>query len=403
MGANMAPAYANIYMDNFERSYVYTNTLFQQFSKCWLRFIDDIYCLWVGSPEDLFSFTKVLNSIRPELQFTLNWHMTQISFLDTLVIKNDMGTLSTDIFTKPTDTNNLLHYTSCHPASTKNSLPRSQFAGIKRIVSDRNLVPTRLDEMANKFRNRQYPHELLTKEKARALEPHLESPTTPTRERVTFVHTHHPIIPTIYTTIHKHWSILAKSYPNIEAFQTPALMCKRRPQNIRDNLVRADIGSFSRVPKQTFLGTDRRGTFPCLSCACCSNIIKGDKITHPHSGKYYNIKGFYTCDTNYVVYLLKCPCGLLYVGETTQHLRDRIASHKSTIRCKKTWLPVPHHFVSANHNVSQLRVQVIEQVERPRRGGNHIKQLKEREAYWIYTLQTLAPGGLNRELDLTFK
>ncbi|CAJ0968628.1 unnamed protein product [Ranitomeya imitator] len=272
----MAPAYANIYMDNFERSHVYTNTLFQQFSKCWLRFSDDIFCLWVGSPEDLFSFTEALNSIRPELQFTLNWHMTQISFLDTLVIKNSMGTLSTDIcgFTKPTDTNNLLHYTSCHPASTKNSLPRSQFARIKRIVSDRSLVPTRLDEMANKFRNRRYPQELLTKEKARALEPHLESPTTPSRERVTFVHTHHPVMPTIYTTIHKHWSILAKSYPNIEAFQTPALMCKRRPQNIRDSLVRADIGSFSRVPKQTFLGTERRGTFPCLSCACCSNIIK---------------------------------------------------------------------------------------------------------------------------------
>ncbi|CAJ0952199.1 unnamed protein product [Ranitomeya imitator] len=122
MGANMSPAYANIYMDNFEQSYVYTNALFQQYSKCWLRFIDDIFCLWVGTPEDLLFFTEVLNSIRSELQFTLNWHMTQIFFLDTLVIKNDKGTLSTDIFTKPTDTNNLLHYTSCHPSSTKKQL-----------------------------------------------------------------------------------------------------------------------------------------------------------------------------------------------------------------------------------------------------------------------------------------
>ncbi|CAJ0956533.1 unnamed protein product [Ranitomeya imitator] len=400
----MAPAYANIYMDNFEQSYVYPNTLFQQHSKCWLRFIDDVFfCIWGGSVEDLLSFTRVLNSIRSELQFTLNWHMTQISFLDTLVIKNDRGTLSTDIFTKPTDTNNLLHYTSCHPSSTQNSLPRSQFARIKRIVSDTNLVPIRLDEMANTFRNRHYPQELLNKEKARVVEPQLPLPTTATKERVTFVHTHHPIMPKIYTIIRKHWSTLSKSYPNVEAFQTPALMCKRRPQNIRDSLVRADIGSFSRVLKQTFLGTEHRGTFPCLRCACCSNIIKGDKITHPHSGKCYNIKGFYTCDTNYVVYLLKCPCGLLYVGETTQHLHDRIASHKSTIRCKKTWLPVPHHFISANHSVSQLRVQIIEQVERPRRGGNHTQLLKEREAYWTYTLQTLAPRGLNRELDLTFK
>ncbi|CAJ0943545.1 unnamed protein product [Ranitomeya imitator] len=278
-----------------------------------------------------------------------------------------------------------------------------QFSRIKRIVSDTSLIPTRLDEMAEKFKNRQYPQELLTKEKIRATEPLPTLPSAPSKERVTFIHTHHPIMPKIYNIIHKHWSILAKSYLNVEAFQTPALMCKLRPQNIRDSLVRADVGSFSRVPRQTFLGTERRGTFPCLSCACCSNIIKGDRITHPHTGKCYNTKGFYTCDTNYVVYLLKCPCGLLYVGETTQHLRDRIAGHKSTIRCKKTWLPVPHHFISANHNVSQLRVQVIEQVERPRRGGDHIRRLKEREAYWIYTLQTLAPKGLNRELDFTFK
>ncbi|CAJ0949979.1 unnamed protein product [Ranitomeya imitator] len=403
MGANMAPAYANIYMDNFEQTHVYTNALFQQNSKCWLRFIDDIFCLWAGTPEDLLSFTDTLNSIRPELQFTLNWHMKQISFLDTLLIKNERGTLSTDIFTKPTDTNNLLHYTSCHPSSTKNSLPRSQFSRIRRIVSDTNLIPTRLEEMAQKFKNRQYPRELLTKEKIRATEPQLATPSAPSKERVTFIHTHHPIMPKVYNIIHKHWPILAKSYPNVEAFQTPALMCKRRPQNIRDNLVRADVGSFSRVPKQTFLGTERRGTFPCLNCATCSNIIKGDRITHPHTGKNFNINGFYTCDTNYVVHLLNCPCGLLYVGETTQHLRDRIAGHKSTIRCKKTWLPVPHHFVIANHNVSQLRVHVIEQVKRPRRGGDHIRRLKEREAYWIYTLQTLAPKGLNRELDFTFK
>ncbi|XP_073412618.1 uncharacterized protein [Dendrobates tinctorius] len=401
MGANVAPAYANAYMNDFECSYVYNNTLFKTYSQCWLRYIDNIFCLWLGTLEDLLSFTEHLNSIRPELQFTLNCNSSQISFLDTLVIKSCTGTLSTDLYVKPTDSNNLLHYTSCHPASTKDSLPRSQFTRVTRIVTDPTLAPIRLNEMSDKFKVRHYPTKLLESETRRALEPCPLQPSQPKGECVTFVHTHHPVMPKIYHIIHKHWSILPRSYPHIEAFKTPALMCKRRPRNIRDELVRADIGSLTRTPRQTFLGTERKGTFPCLGCACCSNVIKGSDITHPRTGKRYGIRGFFTCDTNYVVYLIKCPCGLLYVGESTQHVRDRISSHKSTIRCKKTWLPIPYHFINANHSVSQLRFQVIEKVERPRRGGDHIKLLKSRESFWIYRSQTLAPKGLNRELDLS--
>ncbi|XP_073537636.1 uncharacterized protein [Phyllobates terribilis] len=39
------------------------------------------------------------------------------------------------------------------------------------------------------------------------------------------------------------------------------------------------------------------------------------------SGKRFRINGFYTCDSSFVVYLIKFPCGLGYVGETTQQVR----------------------------------------------------------------------------------
>ncbi|CAJ0928388.1 unnamed protein product [Ranitomeya imitator] len=93
----------------------------------------------------------------------------------------------------------------------------------------------------------------------------------------------------------------------------------------------------------------------------------------------------------FVVYLIKYPCGLGYVGETTQHIRDRISQHKSTIRRCKTLLPVPAHFIQNNHTV-------IEHVSLARRGGDRIKKLKERESFWIHTLQTLTPLGLNRRI-----
>ncbi|CAJ0968064.1 unnamed protein product [Ranitomeya imitator] len=157
-------------------------------------------------------------------------------------------------------------------------------------------------------------------------------------------------------------------------------MCNKRPSNIRDKLVRADIGSKRPTTTQRLLGTRCNGIFPCLNCAACSNVIKSDTITHPRTGKSYPVRGFHTCDSNFAVYLIKCPCGLLYIGETTQHIRDRIASHKSTISCGKNWLSLPDHFTKSRHTVAQLKFQVIEQVPRPRRGGDHIKLLR---AHWL--------------------
>ncbi|CAJ0955439.1 unnamed protein product [Ranitomeya imitator] len=140
MGSNMAPAYANIYMYTFENLHIYNNVLFKLHSKCWLHYIDDVFCLWDG-PADTFSlFVSQINDVRPELQFTPVCDIQKIPFLDTLVIKNDWGGLDTDIFTKPTDSNNLLLFSSCHPKSTQESLPCSQFHRVTNIVSNPNLT-----------------------------------------------------------------------------------------------------------------------------------------------------------------------------------------------------------------------------------------------------------------------
>ncbi|CAJ0968528.1 unnamed protein product [Ranitomeya imitator] len=53
------------------------------------------------------------------------------------------------------------------------------------------------------------------------------------------------------------------------------------------------------------------------------------------------------------------------------------------------------------HNVAQLKLQVVEQIEQGCRGQSRVKLLKKRESYWIFTLQTLEPKGLNRDYDIT--
>lgn len=104
-----------------------------------------------------------------------------------------------------------------------------------------------------------------------------------------------------------------------------------------------------------------------------------ESITHPHTGKRFPLKVFFYF--LFVVYLSKWPCGLVYVGETTQRIQDRISKHRSTIRCQNTLLPVPYHFIQDSHSISQMRFQVIESVPIPGRGGNRVMLLKKK-SFW---------------------
>ncbi|CAJ0949465.1 unnamed protein product [Ranitomeya imitator] len=101
MGSNVAPAKANLYMDRFEREYVYTNPIFQQNALIWYRYIDDIFCIWQGNHTSLQEFYDAINTTRPELTFTLTYHDSEVTFLDTKVLKNSLGNLNTDLYSKP--------------------------------------------------------------------------------------------------------------------------------------------------------------------------------------------------------------------------------------------------------------------------------------------------------------
>lgn len=102
----------------------------------WRHFIDNIFCIWVGTLESLLSFFEYLNGIWAELQFTITYNEEQIRFLDTLIKKDLDGKLSSDLYRKETDRNSILYFESGHPQSVKSTIPKSQFQGINRIVSD---------------------------------------------------------------------------------------------------------------------------------------------------------------------------------------------------------------------------------------------------------------------------
>uniref|UniRef100_A0A803JQT4 Reverse transcriptase domain-containing protein n=1 Tax=Xenopus tropicalis TaxID=8364 RepID=A0A803JQT4_XENTR len=402
MGSNVAPTYANLYMANFEDLFVYTNTLFQQYCSLYYRYIDDIIIFWEGSADTLVEFYENLNSVVPKLKFSLVHDTQSINFLDVTIRK--MGTqIETDLYQKHTDRNNLLHNTSFHPRPLLKSLPITQFKRVKRIVSNKEQCDMRLNQMSERFVERGYPKRELQVSLDTAkgvcdaqLRIPLDNGTREKGERLAFVSQFSVASEHVRNIIRKHWQVLKMGISNVKEFSIPPLMAYKRNKNLKDLLVRADIGPQKKYT-QRFLGTPKMGTFPCLSCAHCNNITKGEFFTHPHTGRTMPIRKYFTCDSMYVVYLIKCPCGLAYIGETTQKVKDRIKQHKSNIRCKQLQLPIPAHFHQMKHSISQLRYQVIDNVDPLRRGGDRQRLLKKLEMRWINTLGTLSPGGLNRE------
>ncbi len=57
MGTKCAPAFANIYMNDIEEKYVYNNTHGTK-PLIWLRFIDNIFCVFTCSKEEVETFVK---------------------------------------------------------------------------------------------------------------------------------------------------------------------------------------------------------------------------------------------------------------------------------------------------------------------------------------------------------
>ena len=119
MGTCMAPSYANIFMGAIENKLI---NMSERKPLIWLRYIDDIFMIWKHGRETLNKFLETANSFHPTIKFTSHISTSQVPFLDVMVsLKN--GRLITDLYSKPSDTFNYLHWSSCHPNHTKKAFP----------------------------------------------------------------------------------------------------------------------------------------------------------------------------------------------------------------------------------------------------------------------------------------
>ena len=157
-----APAYANIFMAEFEQKYVYP--LIKDKSILFLRYIDDIFMVWTKSEKQLKDFMSELNQKHPSIKFDYKFDCKQIEFLDTLVYIDQQNKLQTTLFRKSSDRQNFLNAKSEHPYSLKKSIPYNQALRVRRICSTFQEYHSHSRKLIEQFVNKGYKKYFVTQQ-----------------------------------------------------------------------------------------------------------------------------------------------------------------------------------------------------------------------------------------------
>ncbi len=392
MGTRMAPSFACLFMGDLEERMLAS-------APCrpwiWWRYIDDVFFIWTSDEDSLLTFINHMNSFHRTIKFTSEYSPHQAHFLDVTIRKED-NLITTDLYSKPTDTHQYLHSSSCHPRHCKTGIAFSQALRLKRICSNdydfsRHSQILRNNLVARGHSARQVQRAIArAKAVPRNLALKVKAPQPDVKPKTPLVTTFHPSLPSLRKITNDSHHILHTSDRLVRAIPDSPVLAYRRPRNLRDLIVRAEVPSLDASPPI------QHGTFKCTSrCVVCQiHIQESDSFSGHSSGTTHRIIGNITCSTSNVIYLISCRfCGVQYVGETKNALKKRFYGHRSTVNTKKLDTPVGHHFNQPNHCISDMILQGIESL------GHRKDSVRfSREKVWMNRLRTIQPHGLNIQL-----
>ena len=445
MGKKFAPAYANIYMSQWER---------EALAKCplqptmYFRFLDDIIGLWPHTLQQFDTFIHILNTHHTSITIKHIIHPTEVNFLDTTVFFNTIEPthkrLLTRIYFKDTDTHALLHKHSYHPKHTFAGIIKSQIIRFFRISSNHTLFNQATHTLFTVLRRRGYSKRFLRTVKNNALASlsPTQSPSISTHPDTppTTPNPNHSFPP---QTTHLDQGPLSGAGTGVDLERahtspSPPLSPLSPPSSILSHTTQPTsfsttttllplITTFSHTLqplhhkfKQNFTTTQQ--SYPPLQThkvisALRRNKNLGDLLVHssfstlppkppqPHTLHFKTRKfinnphGHTSCPiqdplsltTSNLIYIITCThCHKHYIGETKHTLETRLKQHLYHIRRADLHTTLYTHFQS--HPITNLIISGLECGVRWTSG-----QRKLMEHRWIKKLKTITPTGLNEK------
>ena len=387
IGTKFAPPYACLYMDYIEKEFLKTQSV-----KPWLwkRFIDDIFFIWADTEESLKTFLKDLNSFKRNLKFTYEKSRKKINFLD-VVIRITNGVMTTDLYSKPTDGHQYLHYESCHAEHIKRSIIFSQTLRLRRICTEKKDLLRNVEELKQWFGRRGYPSNLIKSQVSRALEDksslNVDNSKNDKKVGVPLVVTFHPTIQNISDIIKQNLVFLFADETVKKVFTPSPFVSFRSTRNLKSFLVRSKI-----YPLEREVGSKK-----CEGnrCQVCINVKETKTFESFQTNKQFKINHELDCNSKCLIYLLSCKtCCMQYVGSTTDKFRFRWNNYK--LNSRKAEKGEDHmqtyvfeHFSSEGHNgfLEDCEITFIDKTD----NSDPVR----REEYWRRMLKTSSPYGLN--------
>ena len=409
MGSRPIPPYANIFLartlDRIMKKLA--NKDFQMLK----RFLDDYFTIFLGSTKELHKLLEEINKTYPTIKLTINHTSVEgerkedqcncefksaIPFLDTLCSIQD-GRIDTDLYKKPTDRNQYLLPSSCHPKTTTRAIPMSLGLRIVRICSNPTNRDKRLEDLKGYLLDRGYNEQMvdraLTKARRVPREAALRKvPIKRKNKRPVFAVTFDPRLPSITSLQARHWrTMISRNQYLAEVFPSPPLTAYKRQPNLRSHLIRAKVAKAHRRYPQRY----QRGMAKCNrnNCTACPFIRVGKDIEINQAK--WNLNKKFDCQSYNLVYAVVCrkeECKEVYIGETKRLLKFRLADHRGYVTNNDTSTATGRHYNSPGHTLADLSITVLEQVRK-----NDTLYRTQREEYHIRRFNTLY-RGLNRKI-----
>lgn len=325
-----------------------------------------------GSKEEFQTFVEILNSHDPSIKLEAEIHQQSIDFLDTTIYKGPNfdtdNKLDIKVFFKKTDTHALLYKNSFHSKHTFRGIVKSQILRFKRICTQHTDFKEAVLILFKALKDRGYGRTFL-----RHCLKHFQK--TRQKDQGNLI----PLIST-YSSVNK--ILNGKLKHNFDDIivktnllpDTRIISAYRRNPNLKDLLVRAKLPSLT-VEKPLVLDTQ----FSKL------RFVKNNR-----DDTVIRIQQSFSSRSKNCVYLLYCvKCKLQYVGETKNMLSTRMGQHKYNVRHQKEVdTPLVKHILL--HGLDSIRMAGLQK---------HVnwtdRERKNMERFWIYTLGTLEPNGLN--------
>ena len=392
IGSRLGRNYACTFMGQWERRMMQGDTLKPV---VYLRYIDDIFGIWLHGADELRAFHDRANKIHPKIQVDLRMSPSEIEFLD-VIVKLQSGVLTTDLFEKPTDSKTYLHFHSDHPMHTKKAVPFGLAQRMRRICSSDDDYKRHRDDLKARLVERKYPASLVERELRKVDNAKRDQLLNTKSEkmdrvRVPMAVTFTRYLPDVAAILRRNRHLLHRSQRMRNIFPSDPMVAYKRGRNLRDLLVHRKTRVL--ISKQGASKSDCCGK----ECVICRRMYAdGDRVAGAREGHVTTYDRTIGCRSVNVIYGIWCAvCRYVcYVGETGGCLYSRVQNHLSSIRASNpaVTLPVRGHFCAQGHSVNDVRVVGLERVWR-----QHVEYRRVREKRWMNLLGTQgAIGGLNK-------